>query len=224
MSTADLDVDDAGPTTLISEEETTADLEPVECFSAMHQPISFEEPTIEALMGSTGQPEPAGADTEQHAVEAEAASDDESGIEVATVEPLAESSEEQPEVAVASHDFDRTEDQVVSQDDAGPAADDKPVEPGNTEEVAIAAESNVETSQTNQIVPMPIAEDVPKQPARSRGRAATVAGLGAIAAALAIALHPPIADELLGLPWQDMLHMNEILDKLSELKRFFAFA
>ena len=222
VSTADLDVDDAGPTALISEKETTADPEPVEYFSAMHQPISFEEPTIEALMGSTGQP--ADVDTEQDQVETEAASDGENTIEVATVEPIAVSSEEQPEIAAPSHDFNRTDDQVVSQDDADPAVDKQPVEPGNTEEAPIAAESNVETSEPNQIVPMPIAEDVPKQPARSRGRAATVAGLGAIAAALAIALHPPIADELLGLPWQDMLHMNEILDKLSELKRFFAFA
>ena len=214
---------DALATSPVRDDEPNDEQGPVECFSAMHQPISFEEPQIEDLVIANVRS--VGAANESDPDELDAAAAGSIAIDVATIQPIASSNEETPETALACESSEApvkasatAEVLPTAVDEAGP---DESVQdlPGDVDTPA----ATTEQTQT-EIVLLPIADEGAIQPTRARGRATTIAGLGAIAATLAVALHPPIAEELLSLPWQDMLHMNDILDKLSELKRFFALA
>ena len=218
---SDPEIDDAESTPLVRQDETIADQGPVECFSAMHQPIAFEEPTVEAIVVATEQTLAEFNDPNLDDIDATA--DDSSAIEVATIEPLSECSDTIQEVAPECETSQSTVEVSKPEDIETTAADEAAPDESNQ---AVTGEDDApaSTSEQTDIVTLPDADECSSRPARGRGRATTIAGLGAIAATLAIALHPPIADELLSLPWQDMLQMNEILDKLSELKRFFAFA
>ena len=189
------------------ERVATEDPDPVECFSPMHQPISFDEPNTAHLTPPTEQSTTVTGNL--HARVDETDADAPFVSQDAAPEPVALEPAEAEVLIIIDH-------QTQSQ------SQDETVASDTVETETTAEETPATATQPTDIVPLPAAEASPKQPTGHRGRAAAVTGLGAIAAGLAIALHPPIADELLDLPWQDMLHMNEILDKLSELKRFFA--
>ena len=220
-SFADPEFSEAAAACPVHEGETGDAQEPVECFSAMHQPISFEEPQIEDLVVANEQTACEANESVQG--EFDATADVAIAIEVATIEPVAPSNEETKEPARADETSEPSEDARASADvNSTPAEEEVPN--GHVQDIAGEGDTPATTPEQTEIVALPVADASTTQPARGRGRATTIAGLGAIAATLAIALHPPIADELLSLPWQDMLHMHEILDKLSELKRFFAFA
>ncbi|MGI9411380.1 MAG: hypothetical protein ACR2OV_14970, partial [Hyphomicrobiaceae bacterium] len=218
---ADPEINDAESTSLVRQDETIADKGPVECFSAMHQPIAFEEPTIEAIVVATEQT--LAEFNELDHSEINATADPSTAIEVATIVPLTECGYANQEVAPECETSEST-DTVSTPEDSEPKAAAEAAPDESVQTVTGKDDTPASTSEHTEIVTLPIADESSPQPAKGRGRATTIAGLGAIAATLAIALHPPIADELLSVPWQDMLHMNEILDKLSELKRFFAFA